>query len=40
MKKSIERKRVVPNFQISKLKPPLEELVITKIDEKTLFFNS
>ena len=40
IKKSVERKRTVVNYQTSMLKPPLEELVITSITEKTLFFNS
>jgi len=40
IKKSIERKRTTPHFSASTLKPPLEELAITHIDEKSLFFNS
>jgi hypothetical protein len=40
IKKSIERKRTTPDFSASTLKPPLEELAISHIDEKSLFFNS
>jgi hypothetical protein len=40
IKKSIERKRVTVDYDFDKLQPKPEELVITQINEKTLFFNS
>jgi hypothetical protein len=40
IKKSIESKRVNLEFSTTKMKQPLEEIVITNVNERTLFFNS